>query len=44
MKPFHVIKETGDKNYQALEEFLDLMIWTFDIAAGCCPLFCTRTT
>jgi hypothetical protein len=31
MKPFHAIRRMGRNNYQSFEEFLDLMIRTFDI-------------
>jgi hypothetical protein len=37
MKPIYAHKE---KNYRGLEEYLDLLIWTFDIAeeAGMLPI------
>jgi hypothetical protein len=30
MKPVHAMKDISDKNYHALEKYLDLLIWTFD--------------
>jgi hypothetical protein len=40
MKPVFAHKEIGEKNYRALEEYLDLLIRTFDIAeeAGMLPV------
>jgi hypothetical protein len=40
MKPIFAHKEIGEKNYRALEEYLDLLIRTFDIAeeAGMLPV------
>jgi hypothetical protein len=40
MKPAHAFKELGEKNYQGLEENLDLLLWTFDITeeAGMLPV------
>jgi hypothetical protein len=40
MKPALAHKELGEKNYRGLEECLDLLIWTFDIAeeAGMQPI------
>jgi hypothetical protein len=40
MKPALAHKEIGEKNYRALEEYLDLLIRTFDIAeeAGMLPV------
>ncbi len=40
MKPVLAHKEIGEKNYRALEEYLDLLIRTFDIAeeAGMLPV------
>jgi hypothetical protein len=32
MKPVHAFKGLGEKNYQRLEEYLDLLLRTFDIA------------
>jgi hypothetical protein len=39
MKPVHAVKDISDKNYRALEEYLDLLIRAFDIAedAGLLP-------
>ncbi len=38
MKPVHAVRDISYKNYRALEEYLDLLIWSFDIArdAGWC--------
>ncbi len=40
MKPIHAFKEMGEKNYHGLEEYLDLLLQTFDIAedAGMLPI------
>jgi hypothetical protein len=40
MKPFHAARDISDKNYWALEEFLDLLIQTLDIVedAGMLPI------
>ncbi len=40
MKPFLAHKEIGEKNNRALEEYLDLLVRTFDIAeeAGILPI------
>jgi hypothetical protein len=32
MKPVNAVRDISDKNYRALEEYLDLLIRTFDIA------------
>jgi hypothetical protein len=32
MKPVLAHKEIGEKSYRGLEEYLDLLIWTLDIA------------
>jgi hypothetical protein len=40
MKPFHAARDIRDKNYWALEEFLCLLLRTFDIVedAGVLPI------
>jgi hypothetical protein len=32
MEAVHAVKDISEKNYRALEEFPDLLIWIFDIA------------